>query len=353
MTEEIADAILDWLDEDDDTREFGAETEFYSGLSPPYGPTNGTPATVEELLLVRGVTPSLLFGLDLNRNGFADPHETGGALPEGIESDGSFDRGWAGMLTLVSAERNIRADGTPRINLNDDDLETLYSDLQASPQAAMASFIVAHRQNGPYTGSGQVSLAPPPTPNFTKAGSYKFQSILDLAGAKTSVVNNGNVQVLASPIDTDPFALGAILPDLFDELTTTTATTIKGRINLNQASREVLLTVPGLTEEQVDQILSSRFPEPTGEVPGSEYPTWLLSQAIVTLDEMKALLPYLTCRGAVYRAQVIGYYEEHGPPARMEVLIDTTSGTPRQLLWKELTHLGRGFSPGTLGVGGI
>ena len=32
-------------------------------------------------------------------------------------------------------------------------------------------------------------------------------------------------------------------------------------------------TVPGLTEEHIDQILSHRHPEPTEELPGSQHPT--------------------------------------------------------------------------------
>ena len=69
MTEETADAILDWLDEDEEPREYGAESDYYSSLSPPYAAKNGQLETVEELLLVRGVTPQLLFGADVNRNG--------------------------------------------------------------------------------------------------------------------------------------------------------------------------------------------------------------------------------------------------------------------------------------------
>ena len=41
MTEEIADAILDYMDEDDEVREFGAEINEYTGLDPPYEPKNG------------------------------------------------------------------------------------------------------------------------------------------------------------------------------------------------------------------------------------------------------------------------------------------------------------------------
>lgn len=351
MTQEVADSILDWLDEDEETRQLGAEADYYSGLAPAYAPANGPLRTLDELLLVRGVTPLLLYGLDSNRNGFADPQELFAALPEGIDNaDGMFDRGWSRYLTIYGAEANLKSDGTPRIDVNGTDLEQLYADLQGSDQAALASFIITYRQSGPYTGSRQPSLAPPPAPDFTKTARYKFSTLLDLVGAKTSATVEGDVQVLVSPIVGEPLTLSTVLEGLFDTLTTESEPVIRGRVNLNQAPREVLLGIPNMTEEQIDQILMLRYPEPTDEMPGSKYPTWLLTSAVVTLDEMKELLPYLTCRGGVYRAQVIGYFDAAGPAARAEVLFDTTSGTPRRLLWKELTPLGRGFGPATLGV---
>ena len=87
-------------------------------------------------------------------------------------------------------------------------------------------------------------------------------------------------------------------------------------------------------------------------MPGSEYPTWLLTQSILTLDEMKAVFPLLTAQGDVYRAQIVGYYEQSGPAARVEVVVDATGTTPRRLLWREITHLGRGFPNETLGAFG-
>ena len=52
MTDDVADAILDWIDEDDEPREYGAEWDYYAQLQPPYKPKNGPLDTVEELLLV-------------------------------------------------------------------------------------------------------------------------------------------------------------------------------------------------------------------------------------------------------------------------------------------------------------
>ena len=59
MTEDLADAILDWIDPDDDPRKLGAEIEYYSTVG--YSCKNGPLDTIEELLQVRGMTPELLF----------------------------------------------------------------------------------------------------------------------------------------------------------------------------------------------------------------------------------------------------------------------------------------------------
>jgi len=59
---------------------------------------------------------------------------------------------------------------------------------------------------------------------------------------------------------------------------------------------------------------------------------------------MKALFPFVTCGGDVYRAQVVGFFDDYGPVARAEVVIDATSDPPRQVYYKDLRLLGRGFS---------
>jgi len=75
MTEEAADSVLDWIDDDDNQREFGAESDYYESLTPPYTARNGPIETLDELLKVNGVDPMMLFGEDANRNGLLDPNE--------------------------------------------------------------------------------------------------------------------------------------------------------------------------------------------------------------------------------------------------------------------------------------
>jgi type II secretory pathway component PulK len=56
---EVVPALLDWRDADSNPQEGGAEDAEYQNLPRPYACRNGALRSVEELLLVRGVTPLL------------------------------------------------------------------------------------------------------------------------------------------------------------------------------------------------------------------------------------------------------------------------------------------------------
>ncbi|OPY66500.1 MAG: putative type II secretion system protein K [Syntrophorhabdus sp. PtaU1.Bin002] len=58
----IVDSILDWEDSDNLRRLHGAEDEYYLSLPIPYRAKNGRFDTIEELLLVKGMTTDILFG---------------------------------------------------------------------------------------------------------------------------------------------------------------------------------------------------------------------------------------------------------------------------------------------------
>ena len=59
----IVNSILDWIDPDDQTHLEGAETEYYQSLNPPYVAKNGPIDDISELLLIKGVTPEIYYGL--------------------------------------------------------------------------------------------------------------------------------------------------------------------------------------------------------------------------------------------------------------------------------------------------
>ncbi len=58
----IIDSILDWRDADDLHRLNGAEDDYYESLTPSYESRDAPFASVDELLLVRGVTREIFFG---------------------------------------------------------------------------------------------------------------------------------------------------------------------------------------------------------------------------------------------------------------------------------------------------
>jgi general secretion pathway protein K len=62
LLDTLVDSIMDWKDKDDLIRLHGAESEYYQGLPEPYQAKNADFDTLEELLMVKGVTPDLLFG---------------------------------------------------------------------------------------------------------------------------------------------------------------------------------------------------------------------------------------------------------------------------------------------------
>ena len=59
----IVDSILDWKDKDDLVRLNGAETSYYASLPEPYKAKNSDFESLEELLMIRGMTRDILYGV--------------------------------------------------------------------------------------------------------------------------------------------------------------------------------------------------------------------------------------------------------------------------------------------------
>ena len=137
------------------------------------------------------------------------------------------------------------------------------------------------------------------------------------------------------------------LPIIMDKLSTLQSPIIPGRININEVPRQVLLGIPGLTEEIVDQIVETR--SDGSDDLNRKFETWLMVESLVTLDQMKTLSALLTGGGDVYRAQVVGYYENGASFARIETVIDSAESPPKVIAYRRMDHLGRGFSAAVLG----
>ncbi|OGP88484.1 MAG: hypothetical protein A2156_03415 [Deltaproteobacteria bacterium RBG_16_48_10] len=77
----VVDSILDWIDADDFHRLNGAENDYYQSLKEePYNCKNGNLDSIEELLLVRGVTPNLFYGKKVTKKEEGEEDERGGQI---------------------------------------------------------------------------------------------------------------------------------------------------------------------------------------------------------------------------------------------------------------------------------
>lgn len=362
MTETIADSILDWIDGDDVARPLGAEADMYSAVV-GYEPANAPIASLDELLLVQGVTPELLYGADRNHNGIIDANEEDAAAALG-GTTGSMARGWSAYLTVNSKDVPYQSADVEPVDLNQDDLEALYDEvLAAGFDEDFATYVVVYRQSGPYTQPEIPEDAPDDfelpeaqpidgrEPDFGQQGSTEIASVLDLIGSSVQAKFAGEgpeqQQVLVASPYGDDSDLAAILPQLMANFTAGEEGGT-GRINTNHCAGPVLSGIPDLEPETVQAIQFAQDPGVTSGDLNYMYPTWPLATGAVTVEQMKAMLPYVSGRGAVFRAQVVGYSDVPGAYARAEVVIDASGEAPRVLSWRNLSHLGPGFTIETL-----
>ena len=363
MTEQIADAILDWMDEDDEPSEFGAESSFYATLNPPRWPKQSRIESLDELLQVRGVTRELLYG--------------------GTDSTAA----WSDFLTLNSRERNLRRDGSPKINVNHPDLVELFDSLQAEFNIDVARFVVAWRLAGNTEGVESQRDEPDRDDNSeeakkvreknaktrakkqlgdfdddepskssdvastdaTKAGAkppilrggldlsrkpaYFVRSLWDLIACNVRIDVDRRETILKSPWPHDPATIDRVLRDISDRLTITHATAISGRININQASRPVLLSIPSMTEAQADAILAAQLKakSPSYRWRHEQSLAWLLDERLLDLAQLRQLAPYLTTGGDVFRGISVGHIDGTRIATQIEFVIDA-SRTPANVL---------------------
>ena len=124
----VADAVVDWLDNDENPRVGGAESSYYNGLPNPYRAKNDLFDTIGELRLVRGVTGEVFEKL----------------LPFVTVSS-------SGMVNLNTAPKEVLMSLSAGVDLT-----------EAGPiDAKTADEIIAYRQDHPFTTASQIGNVSP------------------------------------------------------------------------------------------------------------------------------------------------------------------------------------------------
>jgi type II secretory pathway component PulK len=299
MTAELAASIIDWRDTDSDVTAGGAEDEYYLLQPTPYHCKNAPLETVDEILLIKGASEDLLYGEDTNLNGVLDPQENDGDESEPPDNaDGKLDRGFYDYVTVYSTESNVDSEGSTRINVGD---SSARADLQTALQDAFKEDRALEILGSLSTGTTYTSLL-----QFYYRSRMTFAEFAQIA----------------------------------DKLTTSSETTLPGLVNVNTASKEVLLCLPGLEEKDVDDLIAYRTTNSASE--NLNTIAWVTE----VLDQTKAtgIGQYITVHSNQYSADILAVSGNGRAYKRYKAVIDTQS-TPRVVYWRELAHFGWPLDP--------
>ncbi|HEY3915058.1 MAG TPA: helix-hairpin-helix domain-containing protein [Verrucomicrobiae bacterium] len=277
MSAEIVASIVNWRSPTNAVTAGGASPDYYASLTPPYLPRNGPLETVRELLMVKGVTPELLFG-DAPPPGEAD------------EDEPSVEDGWLPMLTVDSQDQNVNAAGTARVDIQTADQGTLSAVQGITP--AIARDIVQWRNQRP------------------------FQSIADLLNVTDQSANQGNRAAQNNAGTGSSVIDDTLLEQIADDVTVGQNDSVAGLININTASPEVLQCLRNVDSALAHAIISYR--ESDGFYPNV---AWLLKASGMTDDIFKGIAPMLTTRSETFRVVCEGRITSTGTRQRIQAIL--------------------------------
>ena len=291
----IADSIIDWRSATAKASPNGAKDEYYTQLNPPYHCKNGPLDTIAELLLVKGITPQLLYGEDANRNGILDPNENDGDAnfpPD--NADGKLDRGWYPLVTVYSYDWNYALDGTRRVNINQSSSSQMRSLLQHGLTNTDISNIVSYRRSrGRFSHLGDLL-------NVTGMNNQKFGNISDY------ITMSNNPKLL-------------------------------GLVNFNTAPKAVLEVLPGMTPDSADQVIEKRS--------GTSGAFQNLGNIAETVgrDAFQQFSDYATVRSSQFEIQSIGRLNDKSAYTRLIAVVDRSVIPIKILYYRDISSLGSGI----------
>ena len=281
MTPELAAAIIDWRDANEDVTSNGAEAETYARLRPAYYCKNAPFDSLDELRLVNGATMEILLGEDVNRNGVLDPSENDD------NRNGIADPGIMEYLTVSSQEANTTSDGTQK---------TLISNSRGMSQLLTENF------------DGRRAR----TITNATVGS---QSVLEFYAR--------------SGLSAEEFA------KIETEITASAGAVIQGRVNVNTASAAVLTCIPGIGEDKAAELVSYRLSN-TG---AADTMAWV-TKVLTDRNTISEAGPFLTGQSYQFTADIAAIGKFGRGYRRTKFVFDTTEGRPKIVYRQNLSGLG-------------
>lgn len=305
LTPQMAAAIVDYRDTDNNVSTGGAEAEDYAAQLPPYLPRNGPFRTVGELRMVLGLDRELFLGEDANQNGLLDTNEKDGDRSQPVDNrDAVLDAGWSGRISVTSSVRNAAANGETRVNVQQADETALAAVPGFSTDIARA--IVQSR------------------------GQNQIESLADLLDVRAGGGNNNQRQGagqrgrggappeinLSGGPTGGPVISEELLLNAADRLTTQSESSLAGAVNINTASADVLACLPGMSPELAGAVVNYR--QSSGFF---ENIAWLLRVPGMTRDLFKQVGGRVTARSETFRIVGEGRVTSTGARKRVEMIV--------------------------------
>ena len=292
MSLDFANAIMDWRGTNGDVS-LDYASQGYNDKNAPF-------ETVDELRLVYGATGDQLVGEDINRNGVLDKNE------KDLNGNGVLDPGLLEYVTVYTREPNFHSDGSSLTNVNTASRNTITALLQnAGISTSYVTALIRTNSNGrPYQGM------------------LKFALACKNAGMSSSDFAN-----------------------IYDNITTSTNTYLRNRVNVNTASEDVLTAlfmganVDQSTAESAAQTLVNYRQQNPDNLTSI---AWVIDALGTTSPAITALGggDYLTTHSYQFTADIAAVGPFGRGYRRVKFIFDVSDGTPKILYRQDLSRLG-------------
>lgn len=307
MTEDVADAILDYIDADEDIREQGAEDETYTTMPFSYRARNGAIRDLRELELVIGVKPEFVRGEDWNLNGILDPNENDGeeSFPPDNQ-DGTLDAGWSAYLTAAGTSGGLAPSGEERIDLSTAQPSEIGQALGTDDQQSQT--ISTHAASG----SAKLQEFIDKDLNTLSQSSASAGGSAATGGGR----NNGGRRQTIRALTRDQLAT------LLSECTIGDPTLVEtGKLNVNTCSPEALESITAIDPTLRDAIILFRD-QASGDLTSIAD---LLDVPQMTPAILAGLFPYLDVRSNVFVVTSRGKDAATGITVEIQAEIDRST----------------------------
>jgi hypothetical protein len=318
MTQETASAIIDWRDEDDTSEQHGGgESDYYLSLPDGYYAKNAPFETVEELLQIRGVLPELLYGTGSQRPLGMETTMTSSGLTD--SQDQWLERGLYDLLTIYGKESATAPDGTQKVLLSDAAQRTQLRQLLETQLGDSRGDEIANAVgNGTLVDIFDLYFRG----KMTATELSKIEPYITTVAA-TSTTGTGSTSGSTGTTDTS----------------TASTAVLTGRINVNQAPREVLMTLDNLSEGDVESLVSQRRSLDPADPYNVAWVAEALGQKSVGLGNR------ITGRSYQYSALILAVSGNGRAFKQVRIVIDLTGTTPVIVYRKDLTDRGWPMEP--------